>query len=188
MDTVLSPNTPQIESQTAKPAIKRRSRAIQDEDVQFIADQVARGLTETHAVDLLGKFNYRKWVHYKEKPARSRKVADLIKRMMAGRMSNLVGEIETAASGGTDKCGRPVRHDWRAAQMLAGLHDDRFRSQRDTTSTTTNTTQVVMLAGGEDQLRKLVGMWSNEAKLLPAGEEQAKLPEPIQGQDKPIDV
>ena len=100
-------------------------------------------------------------------------------------MNNLVAEIETAASGGTDKCGRPVRHDWRAAQMLAGLHDDRFRAQRETT-TTTNNTKIIALAGGEDQLRKLVGMWTTESKQMRSAQEQAKL-SPAQD-DKTMDV
>ena len=114
-----------------------------------------------------------------------RKIADLFSRTNAGRMNNLVAEIETAASGGNDRCGRPVRHDWRAAQMLAALHDDRFKAQRDT-ATTTNNTAVVMLAGGEDQLRKLVGMWSGEAKQLQPAVEQPKIPATAQD-DKLID-
>jgi hypothetical protein len=122
---------------------------------------------------LLGKFPISQWFNYKSKPAKNRKIADMFARTNAARMINLVGEIETAAGGGTDKCGRTVRHDWRAAQMLAGLHDDRFRNAPSQTTTTTHNTQVLIGVGGEAALLKLVDIYARQA-LPPA--ETAKLP------------
>ena len=184
MDTVLTTNTPQIGSQTAKPDIKRPRRAIDDDDAQFIADRVAEGMTELDAVNLLDKFSYNVWMHWKARPRNSRKASHLFARTRAARQHNLIESISIV--GDINRI-RPngVRHDWRAAQMLAGLHDDRFRAQRD--SQTTTNTQVLMLAGGEDQLRKLVGMWTGEAKQLPASQEQGKLPAPAHD-DKQVDV
>ena len=163
-------DTPQIEPVALLPQdkpVKRRTRAVQSEDVQFIADQVARGLTETHAVDLLGKFNYRKWVHYKEKPSHSRKVADLFSRMKASRMSNLVGQIEVAGTVEGAKLAN-VRFDWRAAQMLAGLHDDRFRSQQRDTGSTTNQTAIIIGAGGEQAVLKMLDGIFAQRQSLPS--------------------
>lgn len=179
MDTVLAPNQPQIESQTALQPAKPRRRAIDDDDAQFIADRVAEGMTELDAVNLLNKFTYNVWNHWKAKPRQSRKVQHLFARTRAARQHNLIESISIV--GDISRTRPPgVRHDWRAAQMLAGLNDERFRSAQRDAATTTNNTQVVIAAGGQDQLRKLVDIYARQA-LPPA----AQQPHIAQNQDDP---
>ena len=110
---------------------------------------------------------------------RSAKFTDILTRIRGNHIRANIAEIKKAATGTGG-----VRHDWRAAdRMNAIIAPERFAQQQ---STTTNNTAVLMLAGGEDQLRKLVGMWSGEAKQLQPAVEQPKIPSTAQD-DKPID-
>lgn len=171
-----------MRTSTAEPTKPLRTRAIQDEDVEFIAKQVARGLTEVHAVELLGKFNYRKWVHYKEKPLHGRKVADLISRMKACRMNNLLTQIETAGDVNQAlKAG--VRFDWRAAQFAGSLNYDSWRSNP-SQQTTTNQTAIIIGAGGEQAVLKMLDQIYSQARVT-ASPEPKQLECPGDGQ---IDV
>ena len=164
-------------------AIKRRARRIEESDIQFIADCVAKGLTETNAVALLDKFTYSAWNCYKAKGKRPQKVAKLFARTIAARQNNLIENIADVADIDRAKT-RGVRHDWRAAQMLAGLHDDRFKAQRDASTTTTNNTAVVIGAGGEQAVLKMLdGIFSQRQiagqavkQLPPTGDHQDDKP------------
>jgi hypothetical protein len=112
------------------PPPKRLSRRITEQDAQFIAKQVARGLTETHAVQILDKFTVKRWWAWKGKLGRAGKMSALFSRLTALRMDNLVENIEDAATGRRNG----VRHDWRAAQFLASVVDERFRSNKPDTN------------------------------------------------------
>jgi ribosomal protein S6E (S10) len=153
------------------------------QDADWIANQVARGLSESHAVSLLNKFSANQWFSWKSKGKRAGKIANILTRTIAGRMSNLVSEIELAATGGNDACGRPVRHDHRAAAMLAGLHDDRFRNNPQGNTTTNN---MLAIGGDASQVNKLIAMFAGQVRGQVDDKPAAPaLPAPT---DKPIDV
>ena len=163
--------------------VKRRCRRITIEDANWIADQVSRGLSESHAVSLLNKFTVSQWFNWKSKGKRAGKIADILTRTISGRMSNLVSEIETAATGGTDKAGRPVRHDWRAAVMLASLHDERFRSQQRDAGNTTNQTAIIIGAGGEQAVLKMLDGIFAQRQSLPCTPATKLIDCPANGQN-----
>ena len=113
----------EIESavQSEKP---RRHRKINLVDAEAIARHVARGLTEVDACHLLG-IAPPSWWNWKKRTKNARKSAELFARALGGRKNNLLGEMEKAACGTGG-----VRHDWRAAQALAGIVDPRLGGQQ----------------------------------------------------------
>lgn len=70
-------------------------------------------------------------------------------------MDNLIEAIETAAI--PDKAAQArVRFDWRAAQMLGGLHDARMRQGGVESNATTNQTVIIGQIGGDDALKRIL--------------------------------
>ena len=164
-------------------AIKRRCRRITMDDANWIADQVARGLSESHAVALLNKFSANQWFSWKSKGKRAGKIANILTRTIAGRMSNLMDSIECAAIPDRAKAAG-VRFDWRAAQFAGGLHDENWRNTPQAGTTTNN---VLAIGGDAGQVAKLIAMFAGQVRGQIAGQEQASLPAPAQA-DKPTDV
>ncbi len=141
-------NPPQ--NSTQKPAIKPR---ITLADAEFIASQMARGLTETSAVYRHGNMTPNQWFKWKTRAKNSGKFEHIVERMKSTRLNLLVDNIEDAATGRREG----VRHDWRAAQFLAGVIEPNFRPQTNGPNVTINNqTAVVGSVGGQDALAKLV--------------------------------
>ena|ERR1035437_1561743 len=149
-----------VERKPRKPSC----RAINEDDARFIAAQVARGHTETSACNLLGKFKPQRWFDWKTKGKRTAKINDLLSRTTAARMDNLIDAVETAALPEKAKAAK-VRFDWRASQMLDGLHDDRFRNAPQA-GTTTHQTAIIIGAGGEKSVLKMLDAIYNQAKTM----------------------
>lgn len=178
----LQPIAPVVDTSPIK---RRPSRRIQPEDEDFIAESCARGLTEASAVALLNKFTINVWAHHKARGRNSRRISHLFARTSAARQNNLIAQISDVADIDRAKT-RGVRHDWRAAQMLAGLHDDRFRSQQNSTQINNTThNQLVIASGGEDGLKKLISQFAacaKEVKVIDVGPVKSQSDQPGEGQ------
>ena len=155
MDTQTSHPEPASQQETPNLTVRRPSRrAIDMEDAKFIADRVAEGMTELDAVNLLDKFSYNVWMHWKARPRNASKASHLFARTRAARQRNLIESISIV--GDINRVRPPgVRHDWRAAQMLASLNDQRFSNQK-ANETTVNQTAVIVQAGGDQAVRTLL--------------------------------
>ena len=105
----------------AKAPHTRTTRRISMDDARAIAEIMAKGHNETKAVLLLNKFTPRAWFNWKTRGNRAGKISELYARTEVIRTDRLVGEIEKAATGSGG-----IRHDWRAAQFLAGVVDPKF--------------------------------------------------------------
>ncbi len=163
IDGTNAPTTPET---PAKRTIRRR---ITFEDATAIAEHVARGLTETDSVWLVLNRRPEIWFNWKKRVGNARKCNELFARMRSNRVNNLVENIEVAAVVDKAKAAN-VRHDWRAAQFLAGVVDPNFRVNKDSANVTTNNTVVVASVGGEDALRKLVEQYAKAALPAPASQ------------------
>jgi len=100
---------------------KRAARAFTIHDAEAIAELTAKGLNESEACSRL-QLKKESWFNWKHRnPDKS---SELITRIRANRLANLLGEIETAAKGDAE---RGIRHDWRAAdRLLAITSPERF--------------------------------------------------------------
>lgn len=118
------------------------------DDARHIAEIVAKGHNETKAVLLLGKFKPQAWFNWKTKQNRAGKISEMFARTEALRTDRLVCEIEKAATGTSG-----IRHDWRAAQFLAGVVDPKF-------STTPQGSQAQVTVSLDDaKLRRIADIY-----------------------------
>jgi hypothetical protein len=155
-----------VTTETATPEPRRR---IRETDAEEIAKITARGLNESEACALLG---IKRETWYAWKGDHADKYSHIFTRIRGNRIDNLLKEVETAAAGDP---ARGIRHDWRAADRLLAISaPDRF-SQRQETGTVNNTA-IVVAAGGEEGLRKLVDLFSKQAAQATAA--PAALPQP----------
>ena len=120
---------PENAIQTEKP---RRHRKLVIQDAEFVALQCSRGLTETDACHLRG-IKPELWFRFKNRVKMLPKINKLFARALGSRKHNLLGEMEKAACGTGG-----VRHDWRAAQALAGIVDPRLGGQQQPAQPTTS--------------------------------------------------
>ena len=166
---------------TATPATqvpKSRNARITLDDAELVAAQVARGLSESAACWKVGKFSPKQWYEWKSRGKRGPKVANIIARVAAARVSNMAGEIEKAATGTAG-----VRHDWRAAQVLAGLVAPEFRPDRGEKPAVSNT--LAIFSGGEAGLRKMIEAIAGAPALPARPAVPAVVDCPVADQDEP---
>ena len=133
----------------------RKQPRIDVQDAEFIAKNIARGMTETEAVTKLDRFTPNSWFVWKCKAKNGLKFTNVLLRMKQARIDGLLGEIEKAGQGTNG-----VRHDWRAADRLLSIADSRFIQNRDQGQAQAQP----MLS--EDALGRLVAMYY-QAKPLP---------------------
>ena len=94
---------------------KGRNRAFTMQDAESIAELTTKGLNESESCARLG-LSRDAWFTWKHRnPERA---SEIITRIRANRLANLLGEIETAAKGDAE---RGIRHDWRAADRLLAI-------------------------------------------------------------------
>jgi len=107
---------------------KRAARAFTIQDAEAIAELTAKGLNESEACSRL-QLNKDSWFNWKHRnPDKS---GELITRIRANRLANLLSEIETASRGDAE---RGIRHDWRAAdRLLAITSPERFGKAQEST-------------------------------------------------------
>ena len=155
--------TQSTENVTPAPHTRIKRRITMD-DARHIAEIVAKGHNETKAVLLLGKFKPVAWFNWKSKGKRTAQINELFARTEVLRTDRLVGEIEKAATGSSG-----IRHDWRAAQFLAGVVDPKF-------STAPQASQVqVTVSVDESKLRRIADIY---ARTLTDAATPAALPAP----------
>ena len=158
-------------------------RKITLDDMREVAKMVVYRMTETEAclqLDIQPKH----WFSWKNKAKRMGKFEEIMTRIRGARLAGNLEQIKKAAEG---KDG--VRHDWRAADRLnAVISPDRY-AQAQAGNVTTN--QIVIAAGGEEQLRKLIAVYVGQ-KEINAGtcQETSLLADAVKSQDnstKPAD-
>ena len=135
--------------------VPKRRRKLTEQDIEALCRQVARGLTETeacHNQDIDPKH----WFVFKQRDKVKQKFDNILSRMKQARIDSLLTEIERAAMGGKTLSGAPVRHDWRAADRLLSVADNRFSQAAMAVNSITVQSAVTVQLGGEDQLRKLI--------------------------------
>jgi len=124
------------------PAANRR-RDITKADADSIAKASAKGLSEK-AVCLRMGFEPTVWYRWK---AENRDYYNTVFEIAReNRVESLMAEVETASQGGNDACGRPIRHDWRAADRLLAITDPSRFSQRVSEAPVSQTVSVTILA------------------------------------------
>ena len=149
----------------------RRTRRISMIDAEAIAKLCAKGHSEAHAVAILNKFTYQAWMHWKARCNRAGKVGHLFTRTLASRVDNLVEQIAVVSDIDRAKAAG-VRHDWRAAQFLAGVVDPKF-------STSPQASQLqVTVSVDESKLRRIADIY---ARTLTDAATPGALPAPAPG-------
>lgn len=107
---------------------KGRNRAFTVQDAESIAELTTKGLNESESCARLG-LSRDAWFTWKTR--NPDKAGEIITRIRANRLANLLGEIETAAKGDAE---RGIRHDWRAADRLLAISaPERFGKAIETT-------------------------------------------------------
>ena len=168
-----SPNSPEQGMSTetndyisARTGAKRRIDAA---TISELAQLCAKQLTESESCRLLG-LNPRQWLNWKHKHKRAEKFAALLEEFRAGRINDLLAKIENSASGINMK-----QPDWRAAAFLLSVADaKRFSTSGGAPAeTVVNQTAIVIQAGGEENLRRMIEHYAGQArqmKALPSAE------------------
>jgi hypothetical protein len=159
---------------------KRRSRCCKIKDlVPQVVALCAKGYNESNAVILLDKFTVQAWFDFKYRGNRGPGINEMIVRAKQQRADRFISEIEKAATGT-----QGVRHDWRAAQVLAGIADPVFDPRPAPASALAQNSQTIVLCGGEAALRTMMESAAASARLLI---EQAKTPS-ANPTSQPIDI
>ena len=164
---------------------KQRDRRITWPDAVAICELVAKRMTESEAALALG-YSPRRWFVFKDRAKMRPKIDELLTRTRAAQLKSHLENIEDAQTG---KNGH--RPDWRAsAHLLSVKAPDRYaQAQAQAGNVTTN--QIVIAAGGEEQLRKLIAVYVGQ-KEINAGtcQETSLLADAVKSQDnstKPAD-
>lgn len=132
---------------------KIRKIGINREDIQSIARQVVRGLTETEACMVLG-LDYQSWRKFKEKMDR-RRWDELVAYERGNRIDGMMGSIELH-----------TLKDWRAADRLLTLAaPERFGKEA---VTNIDARQVTVLADEATATRLLASIYGDPAPAQPA--------------------
>ena len=168
------PETPEQPTDTAKaidiPARPTTARKIDAVTIAEMAKLCAKMLTESEACRRLG-IKPRTWFDFKSRAGRTQQFGDLLEAYRADRIEGLIDRIEKSANG------IGVKYpDFRAALALLKITDQRRFGDSPAVEINTGQTRVMIAAGGEDNLRRLVAMFADQVRA----EQQAK-----QGQIQP---
>lgn len=172
-------NQPEIAKQTmdtAKasnvPTRAKASRKIDAEVIAQMAQAVATMLTESEAARLCG-LEPRHWFEWKSRAGRAGKFAALLEEFRANKIAGLLDRVQKSADGVDVKF-----PDFRAALALLKFQDRaRFGDSPTVEIATSGQTAITVQVGGEDQLRRLISMYSEQARAtIAGGQTQAALP------------
>ena len=143
-------------------------------EAEAIAKLCAKGHSEAHAVAILNKFTYQAWMHWKSRGKRAGRLGNLFTRTLASRVDNLVEQIAIVSDIDRAKAAG-VRHDWRAAQFLAGVVDPKF-------STAPQAGQLqVTVSVDESKLRRIADIYARtQVATLTDAATPGALPAPAQ--------
>lgn len=115
-----------------EPRMVHRKRRITLEDAKGVAKLVAtRRLTETEACMILD-INPRQWASWKTVHKNLPAFSDIVTRMRAKKIDNLISDIEQIADG--DESIR-LKPDWRAKQFILQVTDKRFVMNSESSAT-----------------------------------------------------
>ena len=156
-----SANSANQPTDTAKasntPSRAKASRKIDAEVIAQMAQAVATMLTESEAARRCG-IEPRHWFEWKSRAGRAGKFAALLEEFRANKIAGLLDRVQKSADGVDVKF-----PDFRAALALLKFQDRARFGDSPTVEINTGQTPILIAAGGENNLRKLVGMWSSEA-------------------------
>ena len=143
----------------AKSPPQPRKRRISKQDIEAICSMVAKRMTESEAcrtLDIEPKVYFR----YKEHARHKREIDAILERTRGAMIKAHLENIEDAEHGRNGH-----RPDWRASHALLAIKSPERFAQGQQQGNVTNNTAVVMLAGGEDGLRKLIASVTGQARL-----------------------
>ena len=156
---------PDTASNGNNPTRTRTGSRITARTVAEIARICALSHSESEACRLLN-LRPQSWFSWKSRHKRSEKFAALLEKFRAGRIHDLITQIETVAD--VDKAkAAGVRFDWRAAAYLLALIDpQRFSTARKASDEVNAPHQSSISAawGGIENLRKLIAMYSEQSR------------------------
>jgi hypothetical protein len=158
--------TPEQTLDTAKasntPTRAKASRKIDAEVIAQMAQAVATMLTESEAARRCG-IEPRHWFEWKSRAGRAGKFAALLEEFRANKIAGLLDRVQKSADGVDVKF-----PDFRAALALLKFQDRaRFGDSPTVEINTGQQTAIVIAAGGEENLRKLIGSWVGQAQVAP---------------------
>jgi hypothetical protein len=157
--------TPDTASNGNNPTRTRAGSRITPRTVAEIARICALSHSESEACRLLN-IRPQSWFSWKSRHKRSEKFGALLEKFRAGRIYDLITQIETA--GDVDKAkAAGVRFDWRAAAYLLALIDpQRFSTSRNISVEVNalHQSSIVVACGGEENLRKLISMYAEQPR------------------------
>ena len=138
-----------------------------------MAQAVAKMLTESEAARLCG-LEPRHWFEWKSRAGRAGKFTALLEHCRGARIQNLIDRVEKSAAGIDVKF-----PDFRAALALLKFQDRTRFGDSPAVEINTSQTAVVIQAGGEENLRRMIEHYAGLAKgmkALPAAGTDAKTP------------
>lgn len=133
----------------------QRKRRFDPQALEDYAILAAKRFTD---VEICLKFGwsldaFKKW---KAKASNSSTIAHLVERARQAKLEAHLDNIEEASKGE----GAHARADWRASAHIMEVMDRaRFGRGESNQNVTTNNTAIVIAAGGEEQLKKLIEGW-----------------------------
>jgi hypothetical protein len=158
-ESSLSPER-RAELEAMQPAAGRehRRRRFDEQSLEEYAILAAKRFNDEEICAIMG-WNVGTFKVWKSKAKNHSTLANLVTRARAAKLQAHLANIEAAGFGE----GAHARADWRASHAILGIMDSsRFGQQRQDTGTVNNTA-IVVSAGGEDGLRKLVELFAKQA-------------------------
>ena len=156
---------PDTASNGNNPTRTRTGSRITARTVAEIARICALSHSESEACRLLN-IRPQSWFSWKSRHKRSEKFGALLEKFRAGRIHDLIKQIEAAAN--VDKAkAAGVRFDWRAAAYLLAIIDpQRFSTARNVSVeiNAPHQSSIAVACGGIEDLRKLVALYGGQPR------------------------
>ena len=138
----------------------RRGRRLTLDDAVAVASLCAKRASEREACAHLG-ISYSTWAHYKSKNSNAEQFTEILDAIKGAKIAAHLENIELAS-----------KKDWRASECyLEKTMPDRFSNRAAASETTVNQTAIVIQAGGEENLRRMIEHYAGlarQTKALPA--------------------
>lgn len=145
----------------------QRKRRFDPQSLEEYAILAAKRFTDEEICTKLG-WGLKAFRRWKGRQANSENLSALVIRARQAKLEAHLENIENASRG----TGGHARADWRAsAHVMEVMDRSRFgRGDANNNGGTVNNTAIVLAAGGEEQLAKLIGSWTNGVRPQPAVE------------------
>ena len=133
----------------------KRRRRFDAQSIEEYAELAAKRFTDEEICSKFGWLpnSFKKW---KARASNSSTLAHLVTRARQAKLEAHLTNIEEASKGE----GAHARADWRASAHIMEVMDrTRFGRGETNTGGTVNNTAIVIAAGGEEQLKKLIEGW-----------------------------